>query len=353
MTLSIQDSSTRLPAHDVSRCFASKTLNPPSRPRTPIHSPQYLTRACKSIPRTPQTYSLPIIVSLGLEFYRRNTVRDPVPPLSPPFPSSHHFTTPSPPPVCAAKAKGERAARDPISEAELRAGGRGDRGGRGGRGGNNRRERDGEGRRGREFDRHDGTGRAHEGPKREGRGKGNWGAAGDESVHAAEPPAPVEKTEEELAAEAALAEAMANELTLEKYEKERAAAKAALNKATKVKKVDESAFKGLGQVTSTKLDAAFDFSGTKGVAKKGKNKQAKEKETVTIDFKVSDGFSGGAPGGGRGEGFSGGRGGGGRGGGRGGGGRGGDGHGPAGRGGRGGRGGAVKLDNHAAFPKLG
>ena len=61
-------------------------------------------------------------------------------------------------------------------------------------------------------------------------------------------------------------------MSLDAFMKQRAEAKAALNKQGKAAVVDKSAFKGLKTVEQRAEEDAFGFSGTKGTAKGGKAK---------------------------------------------------------------------------------
>lgn len=250
-------------------------------------------------------------------------------------------------------------------------GGRGGRGrGRGGRGAGGRGKR--------EYDRHDGTGRGHETEKRHGQGAHNWGAETEEVAEDLEKmaveggeEAPAAVAAEGAAAPAAETEAPAVEaepeevqMTLEEYEAILAEKRAGLNAQREAAfKPDAKQFEGFKQMTKAEEDAEDIGLGLNknvkviGANKAGREKERKEKELLTPNFKIQSGEEAGAfrPGG-RGGRSGRGRGVGGREGGRGG--RGFAGRGASGRGGprsegsRGtGRGSAPTLDS-SAFPEL-
>jgi len=88
----------------------------------------------------------------------------------------------------------------------------------------------------REFDRHDGTGRAHEGAKKQGAGRGNWGKVTD---HADKPEEKheEEKHEEEpvlTEEEKAKKELLEKQRTVEQYQKEQKGVKTILRSAAAV-----------------------------------------------------------------------------------------------------------------------
>lgn len=186
----------------------------------------------------------------------------------------------------------------PESHDNAREGGvsRGGRLGRGGRSG-------GRGRR--EYDRHDGTGRAHEGMKRGGAGKGNWGVQGeDEPSGAIEESTPVpedgnEQTgdevnvEEEAEAEKAEPEPAPEpeqvQISFEEYQKSLEESRVGLNKVANVGQVDESQFKGMSTVQRAKAEDS-DVLAVSG-SKSKRERQRKERDSKAADASQLLGFS--------------------------------------------------------------
>jgi len=150
----------------------------------------------------------------------------------------------------------------------------------------------------RQFDRHDGTGRAHEGPKKQGAGRGNWGKVTDHTEHAPEEekheqekkPEP-ELTEEEKA----LIELRNKQRTLDQYKKEQKGVKTILHTAAPVEvdcSVDEKNFAPLTRVDlvaeQEKVIAAEKAPKKEKAPKSEKAKKAK-KEEAAIEIQFSEG----------------------------------------------------------------
>ena len=189
---------------------------------------------------------------------------------------------------------------------------------------------------------------SHEGPHRGGAGKGGWGKPGDEAK------APQESNEDGADAPEPEPEEPDNEVTIDDYEKEKAAKKAAIAAAfakkgeSEAKPVDESAFASM-TLAAKADDSVNEFALANGgaKAKRDRERTKAEKKVVDTGFRTApsqDADDRPARGGRGGRGDRGdrdsGRGRGGRGGDR-----------PA-RAPGGGRGFSAKIDDSAAFPTL-
>jgi len=154
----------------------------------------------------------------------------------------------------------------------------------------------------REFDRHDGTGRAHEGPKKKGAGRGNWGKPTDhvEKDEKQEEQAKEEKKEPELTAEEkALIELREKQRTVEQYQKEHKGGKTILRSAAAVEvacSVDEKNFAPISRVDLVaEQEKAIAAEKPKKAAaapaktEKAPKKAAKKEETATIEISFNEG----------------------------------------------------------------
>jgi len=147
----------------------------------------------------------------------------------------------------------------------------------------------------REFDRHDGTGRAHEGPKKRGAGRGNWGKVtehgAEEKPEQQEKPEP-EMTEEEKAAK----ELRDKQQTLDQYRKEQKGVKTILHTAAPVEvecSVDEKNFAPIARVDlvaeQEKLIASE--KGAKKAPEPAKKAEKAPKKAKKEDAKIEIQFS--------------------------------------------------------------
>jgi len=155
----------------------------------------------------------------------------------------------------------------------------------------------------REFDRHDGTGRAHEGPRRKGAGRGNWGKVTDqaeEEKHEPEEEKKEKKPEPELTEEEKAAkELREKQRTVDQYMKEQKGVKTILHTAAPVEvecSVDEKNFAPITRVDlvaeQEKALAAEKGAGKKAAEPKKAEKKAPKKakkEEAVIDIQFSDG----------------------------------------------------------------
>ena len=175
----------------------------------------------------------------------------------------------------------------------------------------------------REFDRHDGTGRAHEGPKKQGAGRGNWGKVVDaqegeaaekkpeerrERRERREPREPRErrerrerpaKTEEKPAEpelteeEKALIELRNKQRTVEQYQEEQKGVKVILQSRAPVDvacSVDEKNFAPLERVDLVKEEEAKIAAEKPQVEKAAKKtKKAKKVEHANIQIQFNEG----------------------------------------------------------------
>jgi len=158
----------------------------------------------------------------------------------------------------------------------------------------------------RQFDRHDGTGRAHEGMKKNGAGRGNWGKA---TEHGAEEEKPQEekpqeekeqkeekKPEPELTEEEkALKELREKQRTLEQYQSKQNSGKAVLHTAAPVEvecSVDEKNFAPITRVDlvaeQEKIIAAEKAPKKAAKAEKAAKKAPKE-EKAKIEIQFNEG----------------------------------------------------------------
>ncbi|KAI9145721.1 hypothetical protein BKA69DRAFT_1121519 [Paraphysoderma sedebokerense] len=162
-----------------------------------------------------------------------------------------------------------------------------------GRGGRGR----GRGGRGREFDRRSGTGR-EDGHKKEVAGKGSWGEATENPEESTEAAPAAEGENAENKEETPVEEKEEEKVkTLEEYQAELAAKKAALNKSTQVRKAnegaDESQWKGAVPLQKQDVDEADDLApfifgvGSKGEKSKSKKEKA-QKVHLDIEQKFAD-----------------------------------------------------------------
>jgi len=170
-----------------------------------------------------------------------------------------------------ARRQGERRSKDK----------RGDRGSRkeGGGGGGGKRV----------FDRHDGTGRAHEN-KKGGSGKGNWGKEGEDGKGFSGADAVADAGEE---GEDVEEEENENEVSLEEYRKAQADARASLNTVKDASTTDAAEFAKLSVRTAKKdVEDDGDFLGLKKVTNKAQpsSERRQKKADATADF-----FSGSIP----------------------------------------------------------
>jgi len=155
----------------------------------------------------------------------------------------------------------------------------------------------------REFDRHDGTGRAHEGHKKQGAGRGNWGKVTDHVEEKTEETKEEEKHEEPALTEEekAAIELREKQRTLEQYKKERKGEKTILRSAAAVEvecSVDEKNFTPLSRVDlvaeqEKKIAAEKTEKPKKAAAKAEKTekpkKAPKKEEAAAIEINFNDG----------------------------------------------------------------
>jgi len=153
----------------------------------------------------------------------------------------------------------------------------------------------------REFDRHDGTGRAHEGAKKQGAGRGNWGKPTDhveeekpeeEKEEKTEKPEEPELSEEEKAA----MELRAKQRTVDQYRKEQKGVKTILRSAAAVEvecSVDEKNFAPLNRVDlAAEQEKLIAAEKPKKAAKPEKTekapKKAAKREEAVIEIKFNE-----------------------------------------------------------------
>jgi len=157
----------------------------------------------------------------------------------------------------------------------------------------------------REFDRHDGTGRAHEGPKKQGAGRGNWGKVTEHDVekkddekHEQEEKKEEKKPEPELSEEEkALIELRNKQRTLDQYKKEQKGVKTILHTAAPVEvecSVDEKNFTPLTRVdlVAEQEKAIAAEKAPKKAAKPEKTEKAPKKgkkEEAAIEIQFNEG----------------------------------------------------------------
>jgi len=151
----------------------------------------------------------------------------------------------------------------------------------------------------REFDRHDGTGRAHEGAKKQGAGRGNWGKVTDHAEPKEEKPEEKEEETKEpelTEEEKALKELREKQRTLDDYRKERKGEKTILRSAAAVEvacSVDEKNFAPISRVDlvaeqEKAIAAEKPKKAAAAPAKAEKTKKAK-KEEAAIEISFNDG----------------------------------------------------------------
>lgn len=150
----------------------------------------------------------------------------------------------------------------------------------------------------RQFDRHDGTGRAHEGMKKGGAGRGNWGKATENVAEEEKPQEQKEekKPEPELTEEEkALKELREKQRTLDQYQSKQNSGKAVLTTAAPVEvecSVDEKNFAPITRVDlvaeQEKVIAAEKAPKKAAKAEKAAKKAPKE-EKAKIEIQFSDG----------------------------------------------------------------
>jgi len=153
----------------------------------------------------------------------------------------------------------------------------------------------------REFDRHDGTGRAHEGMRKGGAGRGNWGKITDEGEKTEKPQEEKEekKAEPELTEEEKAAIALREkQRTLEQYQKEQKGVKTILHTAAPVEvecSVDEKNFAPINRVDlvaeQEKLIASEQTSKKAAKTEKAEKapKKAAKKEGAAIEIQFNEG----------------------------------------------------------------
>jgi len=151
----------------------------------------------------------------------------------------------------------------------------------------------------RQFDRKDGTGRAHEGPKKKGAGRGNWGKVTDYAEGNTEQPKEEEKPEEPVLSEEekALKELREKQRTLDQYQKEHKGEKTILRSKAAVEvecSVDEKNFAPLQRVDLVaEQEKAIAAEKPKKAEKAEKPKKAtpapKKEEQPTIEIKFNEG----------------------------------------------------------------
>jgi len=149
----------------------------------------------------------------------------------------------------------------------------------------------------REFDRHDGTGRAHEGPKKQGAGRGNWGKVTDEHVEEEKKQEQEKKPEPELTEEEKAAIELRNkQRTLDQYRKEQKNVKTILHTAAPVEvecSVDEKNFTPLTRVdlvAEQEKKIAAEKAPKKAPAKEKSEKAKKpKKEEANIEIQFNEG----------------------------------------------------------------
>jgi len=158
----------------------------------------------------------------------------------------------------------------------------------------------------REFDRHDGTGRAHEGAKKQGAGRGNWGKLTDheekheegkeEEKH--EEVAPKEEKPEETEEEKARRELLEKQRTVDQYRKEQKGVKTILRSAAAVEvecSVDEKNFAPIARVdlvAEQEKKIAAEKAPKKAApakAEKAPKKAAPKKEEAAIEISFNEG----------------------------------------------------------------
>jgi len=154
----------------------------------------------------------------------------------------------------------------------------------------------------REFDRHDGTGRAHEGLSKKGAGRGNWGkvtehGAEEEKKEGEEKQEQEKKPEPELSEEEkAKLELLNKQRTLDQYKKEQKGVKTILHTAAPVEvecSVDEKNFAPLTRVDlvaeQEKVIAAEKTPKKAAKAEKTEKAKKAKKEEANIEIQFNEG----------------------------------------------------------------
>lgn len=151
----------------------------------------------------------------------------------------------------------------------------------------------------REFDRHDGTGRAHEGHKKQGAGRGNWGKVTDHAEKEEKVEEPKEEKVEELTEEEkALKELREKQRTVDQYKKEHKGEKVILRSAAAVEvecSVDEKNFTPITRVDLVaEQEKAIAAENPKKAAAKAEKaekpkKAAKKEEAPVIEINFNEG----------------------------------------------------------------
>jgi len=151
----------------------------------------------------------------------------------------------------------------------------------------------------REFDRHDGTGRAHEGAKKQGAGRGNWGKLTDHAEEKHEEAKEEKHEERELTEEEKAAIELRNkQRTVEQYQKEHKGTKTILRSAAAVEvecSVDEKNFAPISRVDLVaEQEKAIAAEKPKKAAKpekteKAPKKAAPKKEEAAIEINFNEG----------------------------------------------------------------
>jgi len=153
----------------------------------------------------------------------------------------------------------------------------------------------------REFDRHDGTGRAHEGAKKQGAGRGNWGKLtdheekheeGKEEKHEETPKEEKQETEEEKARR----ELLEKQRTVDQYRKQQKGVKTILRSAAAVEvecSVDEKDFAPISRVdlvAEQEKAIASEKAPKKAAPAKAEKapKKAAKKEEAAIEISFND-----------------------------------------------------------------
>jgi len=154
----------------------------------------------------------------------------------------------------------------------------------------------------REFDRHDGTGRAHEGAKKQGAGRGNWGKITDHAEKEEKHEEKEEKPEEPVLTEEekALKELREKQRTVEQYQKEQKGVKTILRSAAAVEvecSVDEKNFAPLARVDlvaeQEKTIAAEKAPKKAEKAEKAPKAKKAAKKEAAIEINFNEGRRGG------------------------------------------------------------
>jgi len=153
----------------------------------------------------------------------------------------------------------------------------------------------------REFDRHDGTGRAHEGHKKQGAGRGNWGKLTDRPEEEKKDEKKEEKPERELTAEEKAAiELREKQRTVDQYKKEQKGVKtilrsaAAVDVACSVKEADYVPLTKVDLVAEQEAAIAAEKPKAEKAPKKAEKtekaaKKAAKKDEVVFEISINEG----------------------------------------------------------------